>query len=485
VRSQIIIFRLAIYHVIVFAILIVGILAEAEAQTWKWGATTVTLKNGTLRVSGKGAMSGNGFPPCPWRGDTSITNLIIEDGVTYVGKHAFYELKSLKAVTIPKSVTSIGDCAFSRCGFMSITIPSSVKSIGEEAFESCGNLTSITIPGSVKTISKKAFSGCIALESVIIQRGVETIDEKAFDLCESLTSVIIPSSVKTIGDRAFWIDSCRVTSITIPESVKYIGDYAFVGWNRITSITIPEGVEHIGDGAFYGWDRITSVTIPASVTSCNRAFGGTGLISINVHPNNTVYISVGDVLFNKAQNILIRYPRGKQGSYTIPKNVTIIGDGAFAGCKKLTSIMIPNSVTTIGDGAFAGSSLTSIMIPGSVTDIGKGTFKKCILLTSIEIPGSVKTIGEQAFAGCEGLKSIVIPGSVTAIGAAPFEYCTELTSVTSLNPVPPIIDVSNDPHYYNGGLPTDATLYVPASVVNAYKQAPGWNRFRKILPAKK
>jgi len=74
---------------------------------------------------------------------------------------------------------------------------------------------------------------------------------------------------------------------------------------------------------------------------------------------------------------------------------------------------------------------------------------------------------------------------VITIGDAPFEECDALTSITSLNPVPPTMGIGNEAHYYNGGLPTNATLYVPASAVNAYKQAPWWRGFKRILPVKK
>ena len=118
---------------------------------------------------------------------------------------AFYDCRGLQRLsTIPNSVTSIGNSAFSGCtGLTSVTIPNSVTSIGESAFYDCSSLTSVTIPNSVTSIGEGAFSGCSGLTSVTIPNSVTTIGYYAFSGCTGLTSVTIPNSVTTIGDNAF------------------------------------------------------------------------------------------------------------------------------------------------------------------------------------------------------------------------------------------------------------------------------------------
>ena len=114
----------------------------------------------------------------------------------------------------------------------------------------------------------------------------------------------------------------------------------------------------------------------------------------------------------------------------IGDSVTSIGNYAFYGCNRLTSINIPNSVTSIGDAAFSGcSGLSSITIPNSVTNIGNNTFQNCSSLTAITISNSVTSIGSYAFSGCSGLSFITIPNSVTNIGNNTFQNCTVLTTV--------------------------------------------------------
>ena len=120
-------------------------------------------------------------------------------------------------------------------------------------------------------------------------------------------------------------------------------------------------------------------------------------------------------------------------SYIGGKEVTSIGEGAFANCSSLTSITIPDSVTSIGWSAFINcTSLTSITIPDSVTSIGYYAFQSCTSLTSITIPNSVRSIGDHAFSGCTSLTSITIPDSVTptSIGWYAFHGCSSLTSIT-------------------------------------------------------
>ena len=96
-----------------------------------------------------------------------MTSVTIPNSVTSIGEYAFCYCGSLTSVTIPNSVTSIGKGAFEGCsGLTSVTIPNSVTSIGGYAFEYCSGLTSVTIGNSVKYIGENAFAGCKQLENV-------------------------------------------------------------------------------------------------------------------------------------------------------------------------------------------------------------------------------------------------------------------------------------------------------------------------------
>ncbi len=162
----------------------------------------------------------------------------------------------------------------------------------------------------------------------------------------------IKNGVTTIGDYAFYNCSSLI-SITIPNSVIRIGDRAFYNCASLQSIAIPNSVTSIGNGAFYGCD-ITSINIPNSVITIgyNAFFRCNSLTRINVDIHNKAYSSVDGVLFNKSKTELVCYPAGTAGTYTIPNNVTTIGDAAFSERYRLTSVTIPDSVTKIGYGSF-------------------------------------------------------------------------------------------------------------------------------------
>ena len=128
------------------------------------------------------------------------------------------------------------------------------------AFDGCSGLTSLTIPSSVTSIGEYAFSGCSGLTSLTIPSSVTSIGESAFDGCSGLTSFTIPSSVTSIGESAFF--GCSgLTSFTIPSSVTSIGESAFLGCSGLTSFTIPSSVTSIGWGAFCGCSGLTSIYV--------------------------------------------------------------------------------------------------------------------------------------------------------------------------------------------------------------------------------
>ena len=274
---------------------------------------------GTLTISGKGAMTEwVNIDSAPWKTySNTINKVVIQPGVTSIGKNAFSLCTNLESITIPKSVTSIGWSAFQGCSSLkSITIPEGVTSIEWGAFQGCSSLMSITIPESVTSIGEDAFYGCENLRSITIPEGVTSIGWKAFKGCSRLMSITIPEGVTSIGDSAF--EDCRgLTSISLPESVIKIGNYAFKSTALTGKFVIPSGVTKIGDGLFENCQKLTEVVIPDGITFIGPyAFKYTGITSF-VIPDGIRTINVDTFYGTRLDRI------------TIPVSVTAINPSAF------------------------------------------------------------------------------------------------------------------------------------------------------------
>ena len=216
-----------------------------------------------------------------------------------------------------------------------------VTSIADEAFLKCTTLRSVTIPNSVKTIGWRSFADCINLTSVAIGNGVTSIGDHAFSYCTHLTSATIPNSVTVI--EAFAFEHTGLTSVTIPNGVTSIGGYAFSGCSGLSSVTIPNSVTAIGSSAFQDCSSLTSVTIPNSVTDMGgAAFQGCSSLTSVTIPNGVT--AIGSSAFSGCSSLT---------SVTIPNSVTAIGSEAFYRCSRLPSIIIGSDIKTIGQLAFA------------------------------------------------------------------------------------------------------------------------------------
>jgi hypothetical protein len=145
-------------------------------------------------------------------------------------------------------------------------------------------------------------------------------------------------------------------------------------------------------------------------------------MAIAVDALNPAYCSVDGVLFNKSKTMLIQFPGGKSGSYTIPNSVASIWYQAFDFCTNLTNVTIPNSVTNIGDLAFDFcTQLTSVTIPDSVISIGRKAFYYCNELTSVTIGNCVTSIWDHAFDSCNDLKGVYFKGKAPYLGLYVFD----------------------------------------------------------------
>ena len=223
-------------------------LKRIVARTYNYGASEIFAngtcgKNGdnvswTLTYGGTLTLSGTGetqiqfstelvgeneITAAPW--GTTVTQVIIEEGVTRIGGNAFLGCDSITSVQLPDSLTIIGGWAFMNCtNLQTIMLPPNITTLGSEAFSRCTSLTNVSIPGNVLQVNVGAFAECTGITEVTIEAGVEAISNSAFYGCTSLDTITIPDSVASILDDAF--ANCSNLS-----EVRYTGSKE--SWNNI------------------------------------------------------------------------------------------------------------------------------------------------------------------------------------------------------------------------------------------------------------
>ena len=172
----------------------------------------------------------------------------------------------IRSVTIPQSVTSIGDRAFDGCSALTtLSLGEKIKTIGNYAFLDCTSLTDVTIPQSVTSIGYSAFEGCTDLNPLTIN-GPTLIGSRAFAGCTSLTSLTLCADIQTIGNFAF-DNNTSLETVTLPENLTSIGEYAFANCTNLKSITIPKNVKTIKSNTFKDCSILEYIILPAGLTS--------------------------------------------------------------------------------------------------------------------------------------------------------------------------------------------------------------------------
>ena len=336
-------------------------------------------------------------------GSTAITTITLPSSVTSIEDYAFSYCKKLTEITIPGSVSSIGNYAFQYCEQLSkATIEEGVKSIGYSAFQYCSKMTDISLPSSLISIGSSAFSSCSALASVVIPEQITTIEASTFSHCSSLKEVTFPNNLQTIGDEAFY--SCSFTHIDIPHSVASLGYSAFSGCDNLTSVTLPNSITNIPRNVFSSCTKLISVTIPEGVTT------------------------IGYGAFNRCNLLSLSLPNSLQ---TIENGAEYFAEGAFEGNENLTSVTIPDGVTTLGAYTFEYcSALSQVTLPDGLLSIGARAFHNCTSLRTINLGADLLTIGENAFENCYALSSIIVPDKVSIIPTYAFYNCSALSQVS-------------------------------------------------------
>lgn len=346
------------------------------------------------------------------------------------------------------SVTGIGKDAFSGCTSLTyVLLNNGLETIGANAFSGCTSLSSISIPASMTSIADGAFSGCSNLKTVTVDGPVV---EKSYTYSSNLKTIFgsqvtkytIGNNATKIGDYAF-DGASNVTSLTMGQNVKEIGQGSFRLCSGLTSLTLPTVLTSIGSSAFQNCSNITEVKIPSSVASI-RSFAFSGCESLTKAEFASIE-SLCSINFTGTQANPLYYAKHlyvdglEVTDIKIPNSVTRIGSYAFENAQYIKSISIPSSVTSIGESAFWQNNRLEKVDYGSVESLCKINFESASAqpssemqimhlfvngseITDLVIPNTVSSIGAYAFYNMQYLKSVHIPSSVTSIGKDAFKY---------------------------------------------------------------
>lgn len=321
-----------------------------------------TEKTGTFNIlSSVKKIEDGAFTDC-----TKLTKVTMPNSVTVMGEHCFEDCSSLKNVTISNKLKKISSESFCDCNNLrNITIPISVKEIGERAFYNCQSLQSLSLPDSVVSIGSDSFGACLGLKSVRLSGKMDTISDGAFSECTNLKTVKNTNKIEEIASYAFY-NCISLKSISFSDNLDQIGNSAFKFCESLGTVSIPRKTQYIAKNAFTGAAK-----------------------RFVVEASNPNYASSNGMLMDETKQKLIQAPAKMNGDLKIPKGTTKIADDALV----------------YGD-------YSSITIPEKVTVIEKDQFENCKNLKELYLPASIAEIRGSYYnasqLGVENLRRIVI-----------------------------------------------------------------------------
>ncbi|MDO5702519.1 MAG: leucine-rich repeat domain-containing protein [Lachnospiraceae bacterium] len=301
----------------------------------------------------------------------------------------------------------------------------------------------ITYP--IKVLGAGAFSNNTDIVTLNVSANVVQIDQECFSGCTNLRNLNLGDRVGILG--AYMARGTAITEIKLPTKLAMDQcSYAFTGCENLTKVTVADGSTVVPNLIFYGCTKLKKVTLPKTIKRIGvSSFSGcTVLSSINL-PDSIM--AIGDYAFSGCASY-----SGSGGSLTLPKALTSVGTGAFAGTK-VQIVTFPAGLESAGSGPFDGCEtlqkayissgmeaipsrllyncpkLTYVDIPYSVKSVGASAFANCFNLRSIELPDYIEYIGQEAFYGCSSIKTVKLPAALRTLESSAFEE-TIIESVT-------------------------------------------------------
>lgn len=421
--------------------------------------------------------------------NTSVTKVIIPEGVEEIQKYAFYNCQHLKEVVMPDTVKYIREFAFYNDAKLTTITTTGAKgnnvlTVARQAFDGCVSLEEYPFTNAyalgvkafngctslayadlrkIRNSGERAFQGCTSLNEVSMNKdtklaeymfaksGLTQVDvyplvgipEYCFAACENLTTVNIHNGkdevaglkgkpIEYIGLGAFY--QCKnLTEVNILGKVNAINDYAFFECSALTEFTLPDNAVEIGSGVFKGATALTTLRFlkDTDVTSFGGAtFDGTALSNFVIDENNAIYSTDGNLLVKGGNTVVLASLTHDFGDYSLDAKYGKVANGAFSGAR-ITKITFNSQTVEIGDFAFAScSDLTEIDF-GTASDVivGSNAFRHDNAITIVKGLEKVSEIGSYAFANTT-IKDVTLKNGVIANEGAFF--ASDVKNVTLL-----------------------------------------------------
>lgn len=399
--------------------------------------------------------------------------------VSYCKDYLLYKVNNCKTLTLPESLTSIGNWTFrGMAALESIVVPNAVTEMGTYAFANDTSLKSAKLSTSCPWLKEGLFSECNALQSITIPSAVTKMDGYMFTNCKALTSATFEDGTDLIemGYGASWknyglFSDCPLKTLNLGRWLSYNTEVAsrspFYSIDALKNLNIGKNVKVIDKYMFSYCEGLEEVNLPDNITSVNL-WGFRGCSSLKSVRLSEKLSQVGDYGFAGCTSL---------DNVTFPASMTSVASNSFSDCTALRKLDLGQNLLIIGPSAFENDkALEGIEIPSTLYGLGVASFKNCTSLPYVEVK-SISSVGKEAFMGCTGLKWISLSDKTTSLGENSFAGCNNIAYVKSYATTAPEGLVN-----FPSEVVTNGTLFVPEGYEDDYTYSATWEDWMNIKP---
>ena len=417
----------------------------------------------------------------PFYNQQSLTDVKFSQAgtVTYCKDNLLYKVNNCKTLTLPESLTSIGNWSFRGMSTLGrIVIPNAVTTIGTYAFADDSELGSAKLSTSCAWLKEGLFSKCGKLQAITIPTVVTKMDTQMFTNCKALKNVTFEDGTDLIemaygsSNKEYGLfRDCPVETLYLGRWLSYNTDASyrspFYSIAELKNLTLGKDLKVVDKYMFSYCTGLEDLYIPDNITSVNM-WGVRGCTSLKSVRFSEALSQISDYGFSGCTSL---------DNVALPASMTSIADNSFSGCTSLRKLDLGTSLRIIGPSAFQNcTALEGFEMPETLEGLGVESFAGCTSLPYVEVKGEISSVGKQSFQGCTGLTWISLSENVSSLGENSFDGCTNIKYVKSYATSPIPAGLAN----FLEDVVANGTLFVPASYVSRYKRSATWKDWGNI-----